>query len=597
MEQINMHQHEESQDDNHGMAVAKYMDPKIYKAAKAGDISGFERAIEDREASPFNQVSPQEDTVLHIAAYSGHVVLVELILTHRIDLFFKKNSNGNLPIHAAAISGHLSIVKSLLGFPQRDSEEWRVSVLREVNKNEETALHVALKNRHKEVAAFLFNLCPRVSSYPNKERKSPLYMAAKAGYLDLVKLMTAETVQVVVMDNSMLSSETRSVVHAALRGRNIDVLEAILKKEPKLVYLKDEDGTTALSYAILVGFLEGVRYLLEKFSVTLYQRDGSGNFPIHVASSEGHIDVIRQILLRCPDAMELLGEQGQNILHVAAKNGKAGVVNYILKTLDLGKLLNEIDEKGNTPLHLAAINGHTMTVHALTWNKRVNSNLRNNDGITARDAAEEKMEAEFSMAKRISWLILQSSTAPKAIKPKSREESPDTKKYRNNMVNTLLLVSILVTTVTFAAGFTLPGGYRISYPHEGMATLVTKPSFQMFLISNNIALYSSIIAAVNLFWAQFGDTKLVNSALNLSGLLLGVSLIMMSVSFMTGVHLVVSDVYWLANIVLAMGLVSLVILLSRSVPLFPWIVQLLLYLPPRLMQLITKWYDGHQKKF
>ncbi|KAF5942010.1 hypothetical protein HYC85_019652 [Camellia sinensis] len=46
-------------------------------------------------------------------------------------------------------------------------------------------------------------------------------MAAKAGYLDLVKLMTTETVQVVVMDNSMLSSETRSVVHAALRGRNI----------------------------------------------------------------------------------------------------------------------------------------------------------------------------------------------------------------------------------------------------------------------------------------------------------------------------------------------------------------------------------------
>ncbi|KAL7177288.1 hypothetical protein ACSBR2_030607 [Camellia fascicularis] len=103
MEQINMPQHEESQDDNYGMFVAKYMNPEIYRAAKAGDISGFERAIEDREASPFNQVSPQEDTVLHIAAYS-----VELILTDRIDLFSKKNSNGNLPIHAAASSGHLS---------------------------------------------------------------------------------------------------------------------------------------------------------------------------------------------------------------------------------------------------------------------------------------------------------------------------------------------------------------------------------------------------------------------------------------------------------------------------------------------------------
>ncbi|KAL7177311.1 hypothetical protein ACSBR2_030630 [Camellia fascicularis] len=355
-----MHQHEESQDDNYGMLVAKYMNPEIYRAAKAGDISRFERAIEDREASPFNQVSPQEDTVLHIAAYSGHVPLVEHILTHRINLFSEKNSNGNLPIHAAASSGHLSTVKSLLEFPQR--EEWRVSKLKEVNKNEETALHVALKNHHEKVAEYLFKLCPCVSSYPNKEGKSPLCMAAEAGFLDLVKLMTAETVEGVVMDNSMYSSETRSVVHAALRGRNIDVLEAILKKEPKLAYLEDEDGTTALSYAVLAGYLEGVHHLLEKFSVTSYQRDGSGNFPIHVASSEGRVDVIREILQRCPDAMELLGKQGRSILHVAAKNGKVGVVNYILKTPELGKLLNQIDEDGNTPLHLAAVDGHNRSV-------------------------------------------------------------------------------------------------------------------------------------------------------------------------------------------------------------------------------------------
>ncbi|KAL7177289.1 hypothetical protein ACSBR2_030608 [Camellia fascicularis] len=255
-------------------------------------------------------------------------------------------------------------------------------------------------------------------------------MAAEAGFLDLVKLMTAETVEVVVMDNSMSSSETRSVVHAAPRGRNIDVLEVILKKEPKLTYLKDGDGTTALSYAILVGYLDGVHYLLEKFSVTSYQRDGSD---------------------------------------------------------------------GNTPLHLAAIDGHNRCMHALAWDKRVSVNLSNHDGMTALDVVEEQMETEVSFPKqRITWLILQPSATRKTIRPELKPESPTTKKYRNNMVNTLLLVSILVTTVTFSAGFTLPGGYNNSYPHEGMATLVTRLSFQIFLISNTIALYSSIIAAVNL---------------------------------------------------------------------------------------------------
>ncbi|CAL5413376.1 unnamed protein product [Camellia sinensis] len=592
------HQHEESQDDNYGMFVAKYMNPEIYRAAKAGDINRFEGAIEDREASPLNQVSPQEDTVLHIAAYSGHVPLVELILTHRFDLFSKKNSSGNLPIHAAASSGHLSTVKSLLGFRQRDdSEEWRVSVLKEVNKNKETALHVALKNRHEEVAAFLFNLCPSVSSYPNKEGKSPLYMAAEAGFLDLVNLMTAETVEVVVMDNSMSSSETRSVVHAALRGRNKDVLEAILEREQRFADLKDEDGTTALSYAILAGYLEGVHHLLEKFTATAYQRDESGNFPIHVASSEGRVDVIREILKHCPDAMELLGKQERNILHVAAKNGKVGVVNYILKIPELGKLLNQIDEDGNTPLHLAAVDGHNRSVHALAWDKRVNVNLRNHGGKTALDVVEELMETEVSLTQRITRLILQPSATRKTIRPELKPESPATKEYRDNMVNTLLLVSILVTTVTFSAGFTLPGGYNNSYPHEGMATLVTRLSFQIFLISNTIALYSSIIAAVNLFWAQFSDTKLVTGALNISGPLLGVSLVMMSVAFTTGVYLVVSDLNWLANIVVVMGSVSLFILLSRALPLFPGYIQLLLCQSPWLMQFVTKLYVGHQKRF
>ncbi|KAL7177277.1 hypothetical protein ACSBR2_030596 [Camellia fascicularis] len=258
---------------------------------------------------------------------------------------------------------------------------------------------------------------------------------------------------------------------------------------------KDDDGTTAFSYAILAGYLEGVHHLLEKFSVPSYQSDGSGNFPIHVASSEGRVDVIREILQRCPDAIELLGKQGRNILHVAAKN--------------------------------TAIDGHNRCVHALAWDKRVNINLRNHDGMTALDVVEEQMETEVSFPKSHSGLGL--------------------------------------TAVVFGLDH---GGYNNSYPHEGMATLVTRLSFQIFLISNTIALYSSIIAAVNLFWAQFADTKLVTGALNISVPLLGVSLIMMSVAFMTGVYLVVSDLNWLANIVLAMGSVSLFILLSHALPLF-----------------------------
>ena len=59
--------------------------------------------------------------------------------------------------------------------------------------------------------------------------------------------------------------------------------------------------------------------------------------------------------------------------------------------------------------------------------------------------------------------------------------------------DTYLIVAALIVTVTFAAGFTVPGGYESSDgPNKGMAVLRHKPSFIVFVIVDMIALgYSS----------------------------------------------------------------------------------------------------------
>ncbi|KAJ7950730.1 Ankyrin repeat family protein [Quillaja saponaria] len=67
-------------------------------------------------------------------------------------------------------------------------------------------------------------------------------------------------------------------------------------------------------------------------------------------------------------------------------------------------------------------------------------------------------------------------------------------------VNTLLLMSTLVAAITFAAGFAMPGGYNNSNPDQGLATMLYKHFFAVFLIYDCIAMYSSIIVAV----ASFG---------------------------------------------------------------------------------------------
>ncbi|KAK9285476.1 hypothetical protein L1049_024670 [Liquidambar formosana] len=110
----------------------------------------------------------------------------------------------------------------------------------------------------------------------------------------------------------------------------------------------------------------------------------------------------------------------------------------------------------------------------------------------------------------------------------------------------LLLVATLVATVTFAAGFTMPGGLENSGRNQGMATLVAKHAFHAFLICNPISTYSSITAAVALIWAHLGDLNLVLAALNFSLPLVGIALTMISLTFMAGVYLEVRNLPWLA---------------------------------------------------
>ena len=167
----------------------------------------------------------------------------------------------------------------------------------------------------------------------------------------------------------------------------LGVLESVLSRHPELIKEKDSKGMTPLSYAASIGYLEGVRYVLNKSTYCIYESDQNGYFPIHTASSKGHIKVIQEFLQRCPDSVELLNHQGRNILHVAAMNGKAKVVNYILKKPELEMLINEKDKDGNTSLHLASKTKHPKVVSILTWVKRVDLKLLNNEGETALDVA------------------------------------------------------------------------------------------------------------------------------------------------------------------------------------------------------------------
>ncbi|KAF7823003.1 protein ACCELERATED CELL DEATH 6-like [Senna tora] len=546
------------------------------------------------------------NTVLHIAASFGNNRLVEKVAHESPYLFNVVNSNYDTALHVAAREGHESTIRSLLNsyldIVRRQTNSYpqcfkviaeRMLMLGLIlfrNHQGNTFFHEAfMVNSHNGVTVFqafeaslvakdaglneiLFFLAMFLS---NKEGKLLFYLAIQAGSQHVVKQLLD------YCDRLELHPYGNSPLLPAIFNRDKDILRMIVNKKPNWIHLTDEERKfPPLHYAASTGFLEGVSYLINKCASCTMERDKDGFFPIHLASREGHVEVVHELLKWCPDPAEMLDQNNaQNFLHMAAQNGKYKVVRYILQHPKLGKMLNQKDKNGDTPLHLATTNWHPKIVHAFTWDKRVNLALLNKNRQTALDIAD-----------RLTWTALESAGTPRtssvaglgpakealnikqykdtlalksadtpqsssAVGPGPAKEAPNLEQYKDR-VDTLIVVSTLIVTASFAAGFTMPGDVE-----EGTAVNINRYMFHLFVFSITISLYGSIGTTIILIWARLGDLHLTYYAMKYAMPLLGITLGTLSLAFLGGVYLVVSKVSLLGSAFLVTGVVLIVMVM------------------------------------
>ncbi|XP_060215401.1 protein ACCELERATED CELL DEATH 6-like [Lycium barbarum] len=86
----------------------------------------------------------------------------------------------------------------------------------------------------------------------------------------------------------------------------------------------------------------------------------------------------------------------------------------------------------------------------------------------------------------------------------TRDEAKGDEKHHEKIMQaaqTHLVVATLIMTVTFTAGFTLPGGFEsnTNSPNTGMAILLRRTAFHAFFVTDAIAFTSSAAAVFTYF--------------------------------------------------------------------------------------------------
>ncbi|KAJ0966130.1 hypothetical protein J5N97_027268 [Dioscorea zingiberensis] len=524
------------------------------------------------------------NTVLHIAAQHGHLDLAKEGCSREPSLVAAVNTRLETPLHCCAREGHDHIVSHIIdtarsGIDEEDYD-W-LSVLRARNVHGETALHEALRFGHELVAKKLIEADNELASFVSEGMSTTLSPA------DMIKDAAADHKQLIYSadhdaglafpvstDTSMsplylaVMTKSHSAVEALLQhdssafagpgGRTAlhaavtrcqEITRMLLKWKPVLGRVVDESHSTPLHYAAANGDREMAHILLEHDPSVAYISDKDGFFPIHVAAGMDHVVVISEILDQCPDSCELVDHNGRSFLHVAAERSSGFLVVELIvnrKKRDLEMLmLNQRDNYGDTPMHLALRDNRALlTFTGLLKNRSSEISIMNNLGLTPLDLSILSLISKpglghaYNAREVVTGLLVNCGAimSPRRLDHeiqwsynKAYNEEMEVEKV-TSMAKNVAIVSVLIATVSFAAGFTIPGGYKSD---EGTSIMAKKYPFKVFLISNVFALLLSLIATMRITFIGIPsvDISLQMRGLNRSMWMLRCSVACMCMSF------------------------------------------------------------------
>ncbi|KAF8791198.1 Ankyrin-1 like protein [Argiope bruennichi] len=341
----------------------------LHNAARHGQLKTVTQLLED--GAGLDSLSKHGESVLHVAVSNCHYEIAKSLINHKkematelqvINYVNQPNKEGETATHYAS-----SINKDQIHYPTEDKDMIALilqhggSVTTETKKNSETAIHYVCRVGNEDVLKEIIARLPqsKLQIACNKQAAngwSPLLYACDCGKSQVVQLLLQNGARVDVFD-----VEGRAGLHLAAEHGHADVIEILLNHKA-FVNVRTKRGMTPLHHAAGQGHTNVVKLLVDKYGAAIDGLTLSKQTALHLASHQGRFETCRTLLDMGADP-NATDNRGQTPLLLAAENDHSEVVKLFLQLKP--DLVSKASSSGITCAHIAAQKGSVAVIKGL----------------------------------------------------------------------------------------------------------------------------------------------------------------------------------------------------------------------------------------
>jgi ankyrin repeat protein len=236
-----------------------------------------------------------------------------------------------------------------------------------------TPLHGAVESRSADVVTLLLEFGADVTMQ-DMDLNTPLHLAAKRGWTEMVRLLVASWPEGVRKGNKNLDTPLHLVAGMGLKPRGLvrwgerprggpekaDLVKFLVGYWPEGIKEKNKSLDTPLHLAAEAGDTETVRFLVESWPGGIKGRNEDSDTPLHLAAGSGETEAVKFLMERWPEGIREKNKILDTPLHRAATEGEAGVVRLLVESWPEG--VREKNKNLDTPLH--RVIGHKLRGNA-----------------------------------------------------------------------------------------------------------------------------------------------------------------------------------------------------------------------------------------